>query len=452
MSQDLTVRDLSTATRRRAVIAACIGNFIEYYDFVIYGYFAAVIAKLFFPASNETVSLLLTFAAFALSYVARPVGAVLFGMIGDKYGRRAPLTMAILLIACCTAVIGLMPTYESIGIAAPIVLTLARLLQGVSVGGEYGGALAFIAEYAPERRRGLYTAWQTVTIGLALIVGASVAAGLTGALSTEALEAWGWRAPFLIGLPLGFIGLYMRLKLEETPHFQAVQERMEVEKAPLRTGVKQAWRQILICCGIMATPSLCIYIYFIYSPTYLSTELGYSAAAGQQINLIGLLFYCALVPVFAVLCDRIGRRPVLLAGALGVAVVTYPGFVALGANNAVVATLALCVMGLAFAPISAASLVALAESFPTTFRYTGVSLSLQITVTALGGTAPLLATALIAGTGDVRSPALLVVAGGILSAVAAWAYRETVGQGLRQHVDDHPAQERVDTPAATPIH
>lgn len=452
MSQDLTVRDLSTATRRRAVIAACIGNFIEYYDFVIYGYFAAVIAKLFFPASNETVSLLLTFAAFALSYVARPLGAILFGMIGDKYGRRAPLTMAILLIAFCTTVIGLMPTYESIGIAAPVVLTLARLLQGVSVGGEYGGALAFISEYAPERRRGLYTAWQTVTIGLALVVGASVAAGLTGALSTEALESWGWRAPFLVGLPLGFIGLYMRLKLEETPHFQAVQERMEIEKAPLRTGVKQAWRQILICCGIMATPSLCIYIYFIYSPTYLSTELGYSAAAGQQINLISLLFYCALVPFFAILCDRIGRRRVLLAGALSVAVVTYPGFVALGLDNAVVATLALCVMGLAFAPISAASLVALAESFPTTFRYTGVSLSLQITVTALGGTAPLLATALIAGTGDVRSPALLVVAGGILSAVAAWAYRETVGQGLRQHIDDHLPQDRVDSPAATPIH
>jgi MFS transporter, MHS family, proline/betaine transporter len=452
MSQASPVRELDTKTRRKAVTAACIGNFIEYYDFVIYGYFAAVIAKLFFPVASETTSLLLTFSAFALSYGARPLGAILFGMIGDKYGRRAPLTVAILLIATCTALIGLMPTYASIGLAAPILLTLARLLQGVSVGGEYGGALSFIAEYAPEHRRGLYTAWQTVTIGLALVVGAAVAAGLTAALSPAALESWGWRLPFLVGFPLGLIGLYMRLKLEETPHFGALQERLEVETAPLRTGVRLAWRQILFCCGIMATPSLCIYIYFIYSPTYLSTELGYSESVSQQINLVALLFYCALLPFFALLCDRIGRRPTLLWGALGVAVVTYPGFMALGTGNAMVATLALCAMGLAFAPISAASLVALAESFPTTFRYTGVSLSLQIPVTALGGTAPLMATALIAGTGDVQSPALLVVAGGIVSAVAALAYRETLGRGLQSHAEHEFDQDRNAIRPATPVH
>lgn len=433
MSQSLDLRSEGAVSRRKAVIAACIGNFIEYYDFVIYGYFATVIAGLFFPSNNETVSLLLTFSAFALSYLARPLGAIIFGFIGDKYGRRAPLTVAILLIAGCTTLIGLLPTYESIGIAAPIILTVARLLQGVSVGGEYGGALAFISEYSPDNRRGFYTGWQTFTIGLALVVGAAVAAVLTASLTSEDLATWGWRVPFLVGLPLGLVGLYMRLKLEETPHFAALQQRLEVENAPLRVGVKQNWRQMLISMGIMVIPSLCIYIFFIFQPTYLETYLKYAPDVAQRINLIGLIFYCAVLPFFARLSDRVGRRPLLVGGAVAVGVVTYPGFMVLGSGNAVLATIALCVMGLAFAPFSAASLVALAESFPTTFRYTGVSLSLQIPVTIFGGFASLVATALIAGTGDLRSPALMVMAGSVISALAAWAYRETNGEGLRAH-------------------
>lgn len=257
-----TMRRAGTLSRRKAVVAACIGNFIEYYDFVIYGYYATVIAQLFFPSKSQTLSLLLTFATYALSYAARPLGALIFGFIGDRYGRRAPLTVAIMLIAVCTTLVGVMPTYQSIGVAAPILLTLARLLQGVSVGGEYGGALAYISEYAPDNRRGLYTGWQTFTIGLSLVVGAGVASLLTGVLSPAQLDKWGWRLPFLVGLPLGLVGLYMRLRLEETPHFEALQSHLEVEKAPLRTGVRQTWRSLVVSIGLMVTPSLCIYIYY----------------------------------------------------------------------------------------------------------------------------------------------------------------------------------------------
>jgi MHS family proline/betaine transporter-like MFS transporter len=422
----------TVATPRRAVVAACVGNFIEYYDFVVYGYFATTIAALFFPAQDPTASLLLTFAAFAVSYAARPLGALIFGRIGDRYGRKTPLTVAILLIATCTTVIGLLPTYEAIGVAAPIILTVARLLQGISVGGEYGGALAFIAESAPSHRRSFYTGWQTFTIGLALLVGAAVASLMTATMDPEALQSWGWRIPFLAGLPLGFVGLYMRLRLEETPHFKSVQEQLATEKAPLRRSVRMEWRALLLGMGMIATPSYCIYIYFIYSPTYLQAELGYSAAQAQSANLLSLIFYCALLPFFAHLGDRVGRRPLIIIGASAVAVVTYPAFLVLDSGDIVTATIALCVMGLCFAPISAVALAGIAEVFPTTFRYTGASLSLNIPVTLLGGTAPLIATALIGVTGIVATPALLVVAGGIISAITGFAMTETANRRLRE--------------------
>lgn len=428
--------DRPPTAARRGVVAACVGNFIEYYDFVIYGYFATTIAVLFFPAEDPTASLLLTFAAFAVSYAARPLGAVIFGRLGDRFGRKAPLTAAILLIAICTTVIGLLPTYETIGIAAPIILTLARLLQGISVGGEYGGALAFIAESAPPNRRSFYTGWQTFTIGLALLVGAAVASLLTATLTPEDLQSWGWRIPFLAGLPLGFVGLYMRLKLEETPHFESVREQLKKEKAPLGASVRREWKALLLGMGMIAAPSYCIYIYFIYSPTYLQSVLDYSPAQAQTANLVSLVFYCALLPVFAHLGDKIGRRPLIITGAIAVAVVTYPAFLVMGSGDIVLTTVALCVMGLGFAPISAVALAGIAEAFPTTFRYTGASLSLNIPVTVLGGTAPLIATALIGSTGNVATPALLVITGGVLSLITGIAMSETGNRQLRERSDE----------------
>lgn len=431
---------VGTATRparvvqRKAVVAACIGNFIEYYDFVIYGYYAALIAGLFFPSEDPSISLILTFSAFALSYGARPAGALIFGFIGDKYGRKAPLTIAILLIAICTTAIGLLPTYATWGVAAPIVLTIARLVQGVSVGGEYGGALAFIAEYSPDDRRGRNTGWQTFTIGLALLIGASLATFLTASLSADEMESWGWRLPFLFGLPLGLVGLYIRLKLEETPSFIALQKSLGASPMRLSDGIKESWKALLVSMGIMVIPSLCIYIYFIYLPTYLSAELGYETSDAQMVNLVSLLVYCVLVPLFAMLADKVGRKPLLIIGALAVGIVTYPGFALLGQGRVGVSILAMCLLALAFAPISAASLAAVSEGFATKFRYTGVSLSLQIPVTVLGGTAPLIATALIVGTGDVHSPALMVVAGAVLSLIAGIAYKETRGRDLIKFV------------------
>lgn len=421
----------AVAQHKRALVAACIGNFIEYFDFVVYGYFASVIAPLFFPSDDPAASLLLTFAVFAISYASRPIGGLVFGHLGDKYGRRTPLAIAIMLIAGATTLIGLMPTYQQIGIAAPILLTVARLIQGISVGGEYGGATSFISEYAPRNRRGFYTGWQTFTIGLALLVGGGVASLITGTLSNEQLYSWGWRLPFLAGLPLGMIGLYLRLKLEETPHFEAAKAQSSVEKVPLFAGLRKEWRAILIGMGLISAPSACIYIYYIYSPTYLSKVLGFSLADAQRANLYSLIFYCALLPCFAYLSDIVGRKPLMLISALAVALVTYPAFHLLDAHNFNQTVLALCLMSLAFAPHSATALCAMSEIMPTSIRYTGLSLSLNIPVTLLGGTAPFLATYFVARTGNLLSPSWIVIGGALLTLIAVFAYKETMHTGLR---------------------
>ena len=219
--------------RKRAVVAAVIGNFIEWYDFTIYGYLAVVIAPLFFPSEDRLVSLMATFAVFGVAFVMRPIGALFFGNIGDRIGRRNTLAAIILITSGATFFIGLIPSYETIGILAPLLLVLARVVQGFAVGGEYGGATAFMVEYAPEDKRGLYGSWQFVTQGASLMIGLLIVTALTTGLSEEALFSWAWRVPFLVALPLGLIGLYMRLKLEDTPAFQTVQERQEVERTPL---------------------------------------------------------------------------------------------------------------------------------------------------------------------------------------------------------------------------
>lgn len=420
------------AQHKRALVAACIGNFIEYFDFVVYGYFASVIAPLFFPSSDPAASLLLTFAVFAISYASRPIGGLIFGHLGDKYGRKTPLAIAIMLIAGATTLIGLMPTYQSIGIAAPILLTVARLIQGISVGGEYGGATSFISEYAPANRRGFYTGWQTFTIGLALLVGGGVASLITGVLTHDQLYSWGWRLPFLAGVPLGLIGLYLRLKLEETPHFTAANADVQAEKVPLLAGLRKEWKAILIGMGLISAPSACIYIYYIYSPTYLAKVMGFSLADAQRANLYSMIFYCALLPLFAFLSDIVGRKPLMLVSALAIALVTYPAFHLLDPHNFNQTVFALCLMSLAFAPHSATALCAMSEIMPTKMRYTGLSVSLNIPVTLLGGTAPFLATYLVAHTGNPLSPSWIVVGAAVLTLMSVLAYKETLHTGLRK--------------------
>lgn len=418
--------------RRKAVVAAVIGNFIEWYDFTIYGYLAVVIAPLFFPSEDRLVSLMATFAVFGVAFVMRPIGALFFGSIGDRIGRRNTLAAIILITSGATFFIGLIPSYETIGILAPLLLVLGRVVQGFAVGGEYGGATAFMVEYAPEGKRGIYGSWQFVTQGASLITGLLIVTGLTAALSEEALFSWAWRVPFLIALPLGLIGLYMRLKLEDTPAFQAVQEHHEVERTPLKESLRHHGKDLLKVVGLTWLLTGLTYL-LIFMPTYLSEQLDVPLSSGYTAVILGTAAYCATVLVAALLSDRIGRRkPFLLTAPVVAVFAVVPVFLLIQTANFAAITLALVIVGVILGSSAGVYAAATCEVFPTNVRYSSLSLGYSVAVSIFGGTTPLIFTALLAATGNPISPAFYLIAAALAGIVAALTFPETANEPLRE--------------------
>jgi MHS family proline/betaine transporter-like MFS transporter len=418
------------ASVRKATTAASIGTFVEYYDFVAYAYFASVFGPLFFPTASATASLLLTFAAFATSYLVRPLGALIFGPLGDRYGRRSVLSGIILLMSAATTLIGFLPTYGQIGLSAPILLTVIRLIQGVSVGGEFGGATSYVAEFARPRRRGIMLSWLGVAIGLGLLAGALVSTAVTRTVSSDALTSWGWRVPFLLALPLGLVGVYLRLRLDDTPEFVAVARQRGVENTPLRTSLRRDLPAIALTVAILAGLTVYTYLYLIYMPTYLTSVLHYGRSTALLANIVGIVAFCVGMPLFAALSDRVGRRPVLIAGTVALAALSYPGFLLLRTGDVPLLVLALAVLGALTAASFAPSLPILPELFAVGTRYTSLGLGWNIAAVVFGGAAPLIATALIVSTGDQAAPAYYAILGGVLSFVAALVVKETAGSRL----------------------
>ena len=423
-SMEFTV---SAAERRRAVIAATIGNFVEWYDFIIYGLFATTIATLYFPSEDRFASLLATFAIFGVSFVVRPLGALIIGSYGDRMGRRTTLAVVILLMSGATFLIGITPGYETIGIAAPIILALARALQGFSAGGEFGGATSFMVEYAPEGRRGLYGSWQAFTQGCALAVGLTLGA-LLSSLPEEAFLAWGWRLPFLAALPLGLVGLYLRLRMEDTPNFRAILEEREVEATPLRETVRSHGREILKVIGVIVFGTALTYL-LIYLPTYLPETLGVSSSQALTANLIGVAFLLMATPTVAILSETMGRKPFLVGAALATVILTFPGFLLLqGGFLSIV--LGCVIFGTLVGVFGGAYPAAFSEMFPTKVRYSALSLGYSVSVSIFGGTAPFIFTFLLGRTENPISPAFYVVGAAVISTIAALTVAETARRPL----------------------
>jgi MFS transporter, MHS family, proline/betaine transporter len=414
--------------RRRALAAGCVGNLVEWYDFALYGAFATLLAAAFFPGADQAGGLLATFAVFGVAFLARPGGALLFAHYGDRQGRRRALAATILLMAVVTAGIGLLPGYDSVGWLAPALLVLLRAGQGVAVGGEYGGAVAFVVEYAPADRRGWYGGWQWATVGMGLAGGIATAALLSATLDRSALRDWGWRLAFLLALPLGLVGLYIRFRIEETPGFQAVLRLGAAARTPLADTLRTARREVVVGFGIVAVVSATFNIVFVFLPSHLATTGRAPLARALATALVGLLVAASAAPIAGRLSDRVGRRPLLVAGVIALLVLTVPVTALLQRGEPGSLLLGYTLIGLALGMLVPSTF--LAELFPTRLRYSGLSLTYGLASALFGGTAPALATFLVRRTGADLAPAWYATALAAVAIACVLLAPETAGRAL----------------------
>lgn len=428
MAQSAT---LSFAERRRQLAAACIGNVLEYYDFIVYAYLASTIAHKFFPSDSEAAGLLASFAAFGVGFLARPLGGIVIGRIGDKSGRKIALLITIFGMALGTVGIGLLPTFETIGIMAPVLLVVMRLIQGLAAGGEWGGATAFIVESAPEGRRGLFGGIGQASIAASNLLGSVVVAFIAGLFTPQEMQDWAWRVPFLLGGILLPVGVYMRRNLKETPAFVEAQQepaKKEVTKHDLGSPVVLLGKAF----GFTVVWTVSYYIMLSYMPTFLTKQAGLTQSQALWGNAVALIVLVLATPFFGWWSDRIGRKPLLLACCAAFVILPYPLFSIILSGASLPAIVAVqIVFNLFIAAFSGAGPSALSELFPTHSRTTLMSTGYSVAVAIFGGFAPFIATWLISATNSPISPTYYLIFSGVVSGLVIWGFRETAHEKLR---------------------
>jgi len=413
---------------RRLIFAATIGNVFEWFDFVVYGFFAVTLAEVFFPADNPTISLLVTFSAFGLAYIVRPLGAVIVGGYTDRAGRKAGLLLSIALMMIGTTLMAITPGYATIGMAAPIIITLARLLQGFSVGGEFGSAVSFLTEHG-RGRHGFSASWQFATGGLITAIASLFGVTLTTLLSHDQLVSWGWRIPYIFGLLIGPAGLYVRAQIVETQEFA---EAEKPQTMPIKDLLTRHPIPVLLALGASIISNSSFYI-LAYIPTYGVKTLHLPASTGFTATLIGGLVLAIGCPLAGLLSDRMTRRPMLMVVTCWLFVLTsYPVFYLMGAWPSLgTCMIAVCWLQLCKAGYSGVLPSVLSEQFPVETRAIGVALGFSTAVSIFGGLAPLVATWLIAATGDNLSPSYYLVATALLSLISLMAIQWRSGRSIQ---------------------
>lgn len=430
----------SPAMVRRVVIASILGNAFEWFDFAIYGLFAVTIARLFFPADNPLASLMLTLATFSIGFAVRPLGGVLLGLYGDRVGRKKALSVTIVLMALGTGMIGLLPTYAAIGVAAPILMVLARMIQGMSAGGEFSGATTMLVEFAPPHRRGFFGSFQMCSQALAFSLGAAVAYLLTTQLNATQLETWGWRLPFLFGILIGPVGWLIRSKVDESPEFLAFHRSTATTSAkrastPLRDVLRKYPRELLSSTGICVVGTVSAYIFVFFLPIFAKQRLGIATADANLSTFIGTAVILVFCPLAGYLSDRYGRKAVLLPGMFGYGVAAWFLFHHLIAAPSFQSLMVLQVgvsffMSFIWAPVP----IVLTEVFPVGVRSTGAALTYNLAVLLFGGLAPFVNTWLVKVTGSNAAPLYYVLFSVLIGVVGTLLLPEASRAGLRTRV------------------
>jgi MHS family proline/betaine transporter-like MFS transporter len=411
--------------RRRAIVAGTIGNVLEWYDFGVYGYLVSTISAQFFPTSDPLSSLLLTFAVYGVGFVTRPLGSIVFGIYGDRFGRRAALSTVIFMMAITTFLIGILPTYGQIGIAAPLLLTLIRLLQGLSAGGEWGGSAAYLVEFAPTGRRGFVGSWQQVSVGAGFLLGSLSAALITQVLAPADVASYGWRIPFLLGIVVGGLGAYLRWSLSDTPLFVEMEDKGTASKAPLKEALTVERKATLTIFGMTLHNTVAYYIPIVYMTNYIRTAGGLTPSQSMWIGTACITVFVILIPIWGALSDRIGRKPLLLLSAGGYVVLSFPLLMMASSGSVALAFAAQLIMIVFLSFFSGPCPAAYCELFPTRVRYTALSIGYNGAVAIFGGFAPFISTWLIDLTGSKLAPGYYLVAAALISFVVIWRIRET---------------------------
>lgn len=434
---DITIID--DEKLKKAITAAALGNAMEWFDFGVYGFVAYALGQVFFPGADPGIQMIAALATFSVPFLIRPLGGLFFGALGDKFGRQKVLSVTIIIMAVSTFCIGLIPSYASIGIWAPILLLLAKLAQGFSVGGEYSGAAIFVAEYSPDRKRGFMGSWLDFGSIAGFVLGAGVVVLISSIVGEQDFLDWGWRIPFFIAAPLGLIGLYLRHALEETPAFQQHVDKMEQDdrnaiqnppKTSFKTILAQHWKSLLTCVGLVISTNVTYYMLLTYMPSYLSHNLHYSEDHGVLIIIaimVGMLF---VQPIMGLLSDRFGRRPFIILGSVGLFALAIPAFILINSN----------VLGLIFAGLLMLAVIlncfigvmasTLPAMFPTHIRYSALAAAFNISV-LIAGLTPTLAASLVESTQNLMMPAYYLMVIAVIGLITGIAMKETANRPLK---------------------
>ncbi|MBS4189985.1 MHS family MFS transporter [Bacillus sp. FJAT-49705] len=417
---------------RKVLIASLIGSSIEWFDYFLYGTVAALVFnQMFFHSEDPTVGLMLAYASFALAFFIRPLGGVIFSHIGDRIGRKKTLVLTLSLMGGSTVLMGFLPTYEAIGVAAPILLILLRLIQGIGLGGEWGGALLLAVEYAPKDKRGFFGSIPQMGVTIGMLLG-TLALSIMTLLPEDTFMTWGWRVPFILSALLVIFGLWIRKGIDETPSFKKAQEKGEITKIPFLETMRTHWKEVLIAVGAKVVETAPFYIFGTFIVSYATTQLGFSRATTLSAVTIATIVTTILIPVMGSLSDKIGRKKLYVGGTILMMLYAFPYFWLLHQGSAALLILATVLgLGIIWAPITAVLGTMFSEIFKSNVRYTGISLGYQIGAALAGGTAPLVATALLAAYDNSYVPvALYIILAAAISLIAVAAVRDRKNEEL----------------------